>query len=262
MKNNQEIFSALTIAGSDSGGGAGIQADILTFASLGVFATSAIAAITAQNPDGVSAISTIPLASFKAQLEAVFEYFSPTAVKTGMLFDAEHILATADFMSKYPDVKLVVDPVMISTSGTRLLKDDAEQAMKENLLPLATLITPNLDEAEALLEENITDMQLAAKKLSEKFSTSVLLKGGHLDSEEIIDVLYLTNSTMRIFKSSRIPNIDTHGSGCTLSAAITANFAKGFSIEQSCEYARTFLIKGMKNPLCIRSKQFINHFPK
>ncbi len=262
MKIKWDIFSALTIAGSDSGGGAGIQADMLTFASCGVFATSAIAAVTAQNPDGVSAISTIPTETFKAQLEAVFEYFSPNAVKTGMLFDAEHIKATVDFLKKFPTVKLVVDPVMISTSGSRLLRSDAEEVMKSTLLPMATLITPNLDEAKAILEDDVVDMPLMAKKISQKFSTSVLLKGGHLDSEKIIDVLYQINGDTHIFESKRIPNIDTHGSGCTLSAAITAFLAKGETLELACQKARDYLLQGMKNPIQICQKKFINHFPQ
>ncbi len=261
MKIKENTFCALTIAGSDSGGGAGIQADMLTFASCGVFATSAIAAITAQNPDGVSAISTIPADVFKAQLEAVYNFFKPTALKTGMLFDATHIDITADFLRNHPEIKAVVDPVMISTSGSRLLKKDAQDALQSNLLPLATLITPNLDEAKALLD-NDADMQQMAIALSKKYSTSVLLKGGHLTGDDIVDILCQPDSKIIQYKSKRIPNIDTHGSGCTLSAAIAANLAKQQAIQTACENARNYLLAGMKNPICIKEKKYINHFPK
>ena len=262
MKIESNIFTALTIAGSDSGGGAGIQADMLTFASCGVFATSAIAAITAQNPLGVRAISTIPIDVFKAQLETVYDYFKPKALKTGMLFDAQHIETTANFLEEHPDIMAVVDPVMISTSGSRLLKSDAEETLKNKLLPLATLITPNLDEAKALIGEDITNMEQTAIKLSKKFSTSVLLKGGHLDGSDIVDILCMKNGDIYKYYSTRIPNIDTHGSGCTLSASITAYLAKGNSVEQACRKGRNFLLKGMQSPVCICGTNFINHFPK
>ena len=262
MNNQQSIPTTVSIAGSDSGGGAGIQADMLAMAANGVFATSVIAAITAQNPDEVRAISTVPADVFQAQLEAVFDYFKPTSAKTGMLFDAQHIEIVANFFKKNPQVKLVVDPVMISTSGAKLLKDDAIEMLKTKLLPIAEVITPNLDEAKALLEvDKICDMEKSAKELSQKFGTSILLKGGHLNGDEICDVLFTRNGDVFQFHSTRIKNIDTHGSGCTLSAAISANLAKGMSVETACKNAQTYLINGMKNPVRIFKKNFINHFP-
>ncbi len=261
MKNRKEIRCAMTIAGSDSGGGAGIQADMLTFAANGVFATSAIAAITAQNPDGVSSISTVPIDTFRAQMDSVFDFFAPKVVKTGMLFDAEHISAVADFI-KSNNICAIVDPVMISTSGTRLLKSDAENALKENLLPLAYLITPNLDEAKAILDKDTDDIEELSQRLVEKFSTNVLLKGGHLNSDDIEDILLLKSGEKYSYKSSRIHNVDTHGSGCTLSAAIAANIAKGFDLEKACQCARDYLISGMNYPIVAGGRAFINHFPK
>ncbi len=261
MKNRNEIPCALTIASSDSSGGAGIQADMLTFAANGVFATSAIAAITAQNPSEVRDIAAIPVKTFKAQMEAVFDFFAPTALKTGMLFDAEHISAVAEFIKKHSHVLSVIDPVMISTSGTRLLKSDAEECLKKSLLPIAELITPNLDEAKSLLGEDATSFSALGRKLCQKFSTNILLKGGHLQGDELEDLLILKSGKEISYKSRRIYNVDTHGSGCTLSAAIAANLAKGLSLEKSCRNAREYLISGMKNPLRAGGQTFINHFP-
>ena len=262
MKNQQAIPTSITIAGSDSGAGAGIQADMLAMVANGVFATSVIAAITAQNPNEVRAISTTTPDVFKAQLETVFDYFKPLSAKTGMLFDAQHIEIVAEFFRKNPQVKLVVDPVMISTSGAKLLKDDAVKVLENQLLPIAYIITPNLDEAKALLRiDKIEDMQTTAQQLSEKFNTSVLLKGGHLQGDEISDILYTKNGEIFQFNSKRVANINTHGSGCTLSAAIAANIAKGFDIVSACKKAQAYLLKGMKKPVNIFGENFINHFP-
>ncbi len=262
MKNLKKIHCALTVASSDSSGGAGVQADMLTFAANGVFATSAIAAITAQNPDEVRDIFPIPVKTFQAQMEAVFDYFAPDALKTGMLFDAEHILAVSEFVKKHSQIRAVVDPVMISTSGTRLLKQDAEDCLKKTLLPIAELITPNLDEAKALLGEDAQNLSSLARKLCQKFNANILLKGGHLQGDELEDILLLKTGEEISYKSKRIKEIDTHGSGCTLSAAIAANLAKGFSLEKSVSEAREYLISGMKNPLRVDDKLFINHSPK
>ena len=263
MNRCRNIKCALTIAGSDSGGGAGVQADMLAFAANGVFAASAIAAITAQNPDGVRAVSAVPADVFAAQIEAVAEYFKPEATKTGMLFDAEHIEIAADFARRNREMRLVVDPVMISTSGSKLLRDDAVRVLREKLLPLATLITPNLDEARELLGAEIKDVATAARGLSRKFSTAVLLKGGHLDGDDIADALCSKSGEVRVFESKRVKNVNTHGSGCTLSAAIAANLANGAGLEKSVENARNYLLRGMRNPVRAGAKNenFINHFP-
>lgn len=252
------------MAGSDSGGGAGVQADMLAFAANGIFAASAVAAITAQNPDGVRAVSAVPADVFAAQIEAVAEYFKPEAAKTGMLFDAEHIEIAADFARRNREMLLVVDPVMISTSGSKLLRDDAVRVLREKLLPLATLITPNLDEARELLGAEIKDVATTARELSRKFSTAVLLKGGHLDGDDIADALCPKSGEVRVFESKRVKNINTHGSGCTLSAAIAANLAKGAGLEKSVENARKYLLRGMRNPVRAGAKNedFINHFPQ
>ena len=251
----------MTVAGSDSGGGAGIQADLLTFAANGVWATSAIAALTAHNPAEVSAINVVGGYFSTSQLEAIYTYYAPNAAKTGMLFDSDTILAVADFFEAHPDIKLVVDPVAISTSGTKLLKDDAIENLKKRLLPLATVFTPNLDEAAMLLNcDKIENLSAAAIELENLYNAPVFLKGGHLDSNRIIDTLCI-NSEIIEMTSNRIEDIDTHGSGCTLSAAITANLAKGESLVEACTNARNYLLQGMMNPVAFKGKKFINHFP-
>ena len=252
---------AMTIAGSDSGAGAGIQADLFAFAANGVYGTSAIAALTAQNPDEVRAISSPDSAMLRAQAETVAEFYAPKAAKTGMLFCADIVETVADFFLKHREIALVVDPVMISTSGAKLLKDDAVSALKEKLIPLAKVFTPNIDEAEFLLGEKISDPLSAAKKLREKFGAGVLLKGGHLKSDRLTDVLACADGKVLEFFCERIKGVNTHGSGCTLSAAIAANLAKGLPLPEAVERARTYLLAGMKNPLKVGGQYFINHFP-
>lgn len=261
MKNSGKIRCALTMAGSDSGGGAGIQADMLAFASNGVFATSAVAAITAQNPDGVRAIQAVSPEVFAAQIDAVFDFFKPDAVKTGMLFNAELISVAASAL-RGRGVPAVVDPVMVSTSGARLLCDDAVYVLTRELFPNAFLITPNLDEARELLGREISDMQAAAEDLSRIFGVSVLLKGGHLAGGKITDVLKVRGAGVRVWESSRVENVDTHGSGCTLSAAIAAFLARGFALEDAVDCARKYLLAGMRNPVKSGGSNFINHFPE
>ena len=262
MEDFHDIPCALTIAGADCGGGAGIQADMLAFAANGVFATTVLAAATAQNPDGVSAVDPLSDDFFAAQLEAVNSYFKPRAAKTGMLFDVRRVETAAEFARKNRQIALVVDPVMISTSGVKLLKPDAANTLETKLIPLATLVTPNIDEAEVLLGEKITSPEDAAKKLSEKFSVAFLVKGGHLHSDEITDALCTPDGKTRTMSSPRIRGVDTHGSGCTLSAAVTANLAKGFCLETACRKAREYLVAGMENPVRVVGKKFINHFPE
>ena len=262
MEDFHDIPCALTIAGADCGGGAGIQADMLAFAANGVFATTVLAAATAQNPDGVSAVDPLSDDFFAAQLEAVNSYFKPRAAKTGMLFDVRRVEAAAEFARKNRQIALVVDPVMISTSGVKLLKPDAANALETKLIPLATLVTPNIDEAEVLLGEKITSPEDATKKLSEKSSLAFLFKVGHLHSDEMTDALCTPDGKICTMSSPRIRGVNTHGSGCTLSAAVTANLAKGFCLEAACRKAREYLVAGMENPVRVVGKKFINHFPK
>ncbi|WP_267223963.1 bifunctional hydroxymethylpyrimidine kinase/phosphomethylpyrimidine kinase [Dyella silvae] len=219
---------ALTIAGSDSGGGAGIQADLKTFHARGVHGLSVIAAITSQNTRGVSAVHTVPLAHIRSQLAAVFDDFPISAVKTGMLGSAAVTRLVAREMRTRKPAWLVVDPVMISTSGARLLDEDAVQAMVEELIPQADLLTPNLPEAEALLGRKLRkakDFDSAGEALLELGARAVLLKGGHSTEREVIDRLYDERGVMEL-RHRRLP-IEGHGTGCTLASAIAAELAKG-----------------------------------
>lgn len=262
-KERTKHACALSVAGSDSGGGAGIQADLLTFAANGVYGCTAIAALTAQNPDGVYAASSPDAPMLRAQLDAVCRFYKPQAAKTGMLFDAEIAEAAADFFSEHPEISLVADPVMISTSGAKLLKDDAVKSLKKRLLPIATLITPNLDEGAALLGEGkIANAADAARKLRDMFGTSVLLKGGHGAGDDISDILASVGGETIEIKSKRVSGVNTHGSGCTLSAAIAANLAKGESLADACKNAQKYILACMKNPLETAGGKFINHFPE
>ncbi len=257
MKN---IKIGLTVASSDSGCGAGVQADMLTIAQNGVFATMAIASLTAQNPSAVSDIFPVNVSFLKSQLDSIASYFDINALKCGMLYDKDNIEVLADFVEAHPHIRFVADTVMIATSRAKLLKDDAIASLENRLLPLAELITPNLDEALALLNiEESQDLESMAKALSEKFNTSVLLKGGHLDGDEIRDILYLKNGDIHTFNTKRIKDINTHGSGCTLSACICANFAKGLDIVDSVKNSREYLLRGMQNPVKIGDEYFINH---
>ncbi len=259
----KKIKIALTVASSDSGCGAGVQADMLSIAQNGVFATMAIASLTAQNPNEVRDIAPLGASFLKSQLDTVNSYFKVDALKCGMLYDKANIECLADFVEANPHIRFVADTVMIATSLAKLLKDDAIESLERRLLPLAELITPNLDEAKALLNnENCASLEDMAKSLSQKYNTSVLLKGGHLEGDDIVDILYLKGGEVYKYKTTRIKNINTHGSGCTLSACICANFAKGLSIAESVGRARAYLLKGMENPLKIGDEYFINHLVK
>jgi hydroxymethylpyrimidine/phosphomethylpyrimidine kinase len=243
VRKRRALPIALTIAGSDSGGGAGIQADLKTFAAVGVHGTSAITCITAQNPMGVSGIEACSPTIVRAQIEAVFAELPPHAVKTGMLFSAEIIHAVASSLRKHR-CPLVVDPVMIATSGAALLKPDAVRALARELLPLATLITPNVSEAEVLTEVKIRepeDLRKAARILHERFGCAVLAKGGHLNTRsEAIDIFF--DGRMELMLSSpRIKGVKTHGTGCTYSAAIAAYLARGEKLEKAVQSAKTFV---------------------
>ncbi len=234
--------TALSIAGSDSSGGAGIQADLKTMTMNGVFAMSAITALTAQNTTGVSAISEVSPDFLKQQIDAVFEDIPPDAVKIGMVASVGLIETIAERLRFYQPENIVVDPVMVATSGARLISSDAVETLKKELLPLSTVLTPNIPEAEILSGLTITneqDMVEAAKVISETYHCAVLCKGGH-SINDANDLLY-TNGTVKWFYGKRIDNPNTHGTGCTLSSAIAANLAKGYALETAVERAKSYI---------------------
>ena len=234
--------TALTIAGSDSGGGAGIQADIKTMTMNGVYAMSAVTALTAQNTLGVTGIQESTPEFLALQLDAVFTDIFPDAVKIGMVSSTALIKVIAEKLRQYQARHVVVDPVMVATSGSSLLKSDAVRAMTEELFPLAEVITPNIPEAEVLGGVKITneaDMEKAAEAIGKKYGCAVLLKGGH-SINDANDVLY-QNGSITWFKGRRIDNPNTHGTGCTLSSAIASNLAKGFNLTTAVERAKSYL---------------------
>ena len=238
---------ALTIAGSDSGGGAGIQADLKTFHQFGVHGTSAITAITAQNTIGVRAVHPVPETIVSAQLAAVAEDLPPAAVKTGMLATASLVKLVAESIRYYAWRCYVLDPVMVATSGDRLLAPDAEGAMRTLLLPLASLVTPNLDEAEILTGSEVRDpdaMKRAGYRLLEMGARGALIKGGHLAGEEVVDLLVVPSGVRR-FSHARIVTQATHGTGCTVSAAITAGLAHGRNLEDAVSDALSYVHRAM-----------------
>ncbi len=240
----------LTIAGSDSSGGAGIQADIKTITVHGHYAMSVITALTAQNTTGVFAIENASTSFIEAQIDAVFSDIFPDAVKIGMVSNAEIIEIIVKKLKQYGAKNIVVDPVMVSTSECKLLSSDAENALIEKLLPIGTIITPNIPEAEILCKKSIKneeDMESAAKEIFNKTKTAVLVKGGHLVNDAC-DFLYDGNEGTW-FKSERILNENTHGTGCTLSSAIASNLAKGLSIKDSINDAKNYLTGALKAKL-------------
>ncbi|KXH79738.1 bifunctional hydroxymethylpyrimidine kinase/phosphomethylpyrimidine kinase [Sporosarcina sp. HYO08] len=246
---------ALTIAGSDSGGGAGIQADLKTFQELDVFGTSALTAVTAQNTLGVHGVQAIDTEVVVAQIEAVLNDFTVGAAKTGMLFSAEIIEAVARTLRNYPRFPLVIDPVMIAKGGASLLLEEAVTALKEELLPLASLITPNVPEAEVLTGmtiRTVEDLTIAAEKLLEMGSEAVVIKGGHrLDTALAEDYFVSASGESFLMRSPRIDTEDTHGTGCTFAAAITAELAKGVSIEEAVITAKHFIHAAIVEGLAI-----------
>ncbi len=234
--------TALTIAGSDSSGGAGIQADIKTMTANGVFAMSAITALTAQNTTGVAGIMEASPEFLKQQIDCIFTDIRPDAVKIGMVSSAELIIAIAEKLAEYQAENIVVDPVMVATSGAKLISDDAIDTLKERLLPMADILTPNIPESEVLSGMEIRteeDMIKAAEKISENYHCAVLLKGGH-QLNDANDLLYRKGS-YRWFYGKRIDNPNTHGTGCTLSSAIASNLAKGFDMDTSVERAKAYI---------------------
>ena len=237
-----KMKTALTIAGSDCSGGAGIQADIKTMTMNGVFAMSAITALTAQNTLGVRAIQESTPDFLKDQLDAVFEDIFPDAVKIGMVASSELIRVISDRLKYHKAKNIVVDPVMVATSGSSLMKNDAIQTLIDELLPLSALVTPNIPEAEVLSGMKIEtkdDMIKAAKYIGDSYNCAVLLKGGH-SINDANDLLY-EKGQLVWFNGKRIDNPNTHGTGCTLSSAIASNLAKGFSLSQSVQRAKDYI---------------------
>ncbi len=234
--------TALTIAGSDSSGGAGIQADLKTMTMNGVYGMSAITALTAQNTTGVTGIMEVTPEFLEKQLDAVFSDIFPDAIKTGMVSSSELIRVIANKLKQYNASNIVVDPVMVATSGAKLISDDAIETLKDNLLPLATVITPNIPEAEVLSGMTITsedEMVEAAKIIYETYGCAVLCKGGH-QVNDANDLLYSADVPVW-FKGKRIDNPNTHGTGCTLSSAIASNLAKGKSLEEAVKAAKDYI---------------------
>lgn len=236
------VKTALTIAGSDSSGGAGIQADIKTMSAHGVYAMSAITALTAQNTTGVSAIAEVTPAFLRSQIDSVFLDIRPDAVKTGMVASAELIDVIADRLAAYGAGNIVVDPVMIATSGSRLLKADAIDVLKTRLLPLACVVTPNIPEATVLAGIQIhtkADMERAAKLIEKQCGCAVLLKGGHQLCDA--DDLLCRGGELCWYPGERIDNPNTHGTGCTLSSAIASNLALGAELEEAIARAKAYI---------------------
>jgi hydroxymethylpyrimidine/phosphomethylpyrimidine kinase len=246
----KQLSCTLTIAGSDSGGGAGIQADLKTFRALGVHGTSAITCLTAQNPKGVSGIQACSPDILRKQIDAVFAELKPAAVKTGMLFATPLIRVVVEQFRRPHQPPLVVDPVMVATSGARLLKPSAIAAIQKELLPLATLVTPNLDEAEILVGRKLTeveDLRWAAREIRARFGCAALLKGGHLRGlAEAVDVFY-DGRTELLLTAPFVKGVSTHGTGCTYSAAITAGLARGLKLPDAVKLGKEFITNAIAN---------------
>jgi len=237
-----KMHTALTIAGSDSSGGAGIQADLKTMTAHGVYGMSAVTALTAQNTMGVTDILAVPPAFLAAQLDAVFADIPPDAVKIGMVADTALIHVIAEKLDEYDAKNVVVDPVMVATSGARLISEDAVEALVSELLPRAALITPNIPEAEVLADMAITDrtaMTAAAARIHERTHAAVLMKGGH--SVDDANDLLVDDTGARWFEGRRIATSNTHGTGCTLSSAIASNLARGIDTDTAVAQAKAYL---------------------
>jgi hydroxymethylpyrimidine/phosphomethylpyrimidine kinase len=254
---------ALAIAGSDSGGGAGIQADLKTFAALGVHGVSVITCLTAQNPRRVLAVEPCSPEMVRQQIEAVFEELRPAAVKTGMLFSPEIIRAVAAFLKGKKGLPLVVDPVMISTSGAILLKPSAIKTLQRQLLPLATLVTPNLDETGILTGRkmaSIADMRLAAREIHARYGCAALVKGGHLRVGRAAVDLFFDGQAELLLSTPFVRGVSTHGTGCTYSAAIAAALALGHDLPQAVEVGKRHVTAAITRSYRIGKHFALGHF--
>ncbi len=256
------IYKAMTIAGSDSGGGAGIQADLKTFAANGVYGTSVLTAITAQNTQSVTAVQEVSPEVVLAQMEAVFTDIGADAVKTGMLSSSEIIEVVAEGLRRFSSAPLVVDPVMVAKSGDRLLREDAVRSLRETLLPMAWVVTPNVPEAEALAEmqiESAEDAQRAAVRIWEQGPRVVVVKGGHLPGDAV-DRLY-DGEGFQEFSSERVETENTHGTGCTFASAVASGLAKGMGVGEAVAGAKDFVTEGLRSSYSIGGGHGpLNHF--
>jgi hydroxymethylpyrimidine/phosphomethylpyrimidine kinase len=241
--------TALSIAGFDPSGGAGLQADLKAFSALGCYGMSVITAVTVQNTTGVKNCYAIPIQAIREQLEALFEDIVPDVIKVGMLFNTEVVETVAHFLSQHArHIPIILDPVMVATSGDKLLLPEAITALKERLIPLCTLLTPNLAEAQVLTGITVTDIQtmpLVAENLLKFGSRAVLLKGGHLQSDMANDFYQHVDGTQAWLEARKIKTRNTHGTGCTLSSAIAAHLALGFDLLESCQYSKSYLHKAI-----------------
>jgi len=240
----RNLRTALTIAGSDSGGGAGIQTDLKTFAALGVHGTSAITCVTAQNPQAVLGIEPVSIPLIQAQLAAIYDGFRPAAAKTGMLYSAAIIEAVAGFLRAKRFRQVIIDPVMVSTSGVELLRPNAVRLLVSELLPLALLATPNLFEAELLLErrlKSVEDLRKAARDLHARFGCAALVKGGHLRGLKVAADVFFDGKQELLLTAPFVKGVSTHGTGCTYSAAITAYLARGLSLVESVMKSKEYI---------------------
>lgn len=249
------VPAVLTIAGSDSGGGAGLQADLKVFHSLGCFGATAITCITAQNPDEVRGVEPVSPAMVAEQVRTVCAGFPVRAAKTGMLYSAEIIEAVADVVGECELTSLVVDPVMVATSGARLLREDAVAALTQRLIPKAQVITPNLPEAEVLAGHSIASLdalRAAAEEIGKRFGVACALKGGHLESDasDVVDVLY-DEGSVEVFRTPRVAVGETHGTGCTFSAVVAAELAKGAGLGDAVQRAQTFVAGGLAKAISV-----------
>ncbi|MDA1045260.1 MAG: bifunctional hydroxymethylpyrimidine kinase/phosphomethylpyrimidine kinase [Verrucomicrobia bacterium] len=243
MNATRRLPVALTIAGSDSGAGAGIQADLRTFNAFGLFGTSVITCVTAQNPGGVSHIQAIDVDVIRGQFERVFEAFPPVCVKTGMLFCVDIINTVVDLLATLEDVPIVVDPVMLATSGVHLLERNANAVLCERLLPQASVLTPNIPEAEFLVSGRIADISAqreAARAISERYGVACVVKGGHLEGDLLSDVLCVSNDVYT-FSFHRSARTSTHGTGCTFAAALAARLGLGDEMNAAVDAARQYV---------------------
>ncbi len=245
QKTLRQYCKVLTIAGSDSGGGAGIQADLKTFAALGCYGMSVITALTAQNTRGVNGIHAVPPAFAVQQIEAVFTDIGADAVKIGMLYSTDLIEAVAEALKKQGARKIVLDPVMAAQSGDKLVQDDAIEAIKAHLMPLADVVTPNIPEASVLCGRQLkqwSDIESAAETLAQHGSRSILIKGGHGDQNKSTDLLFLARENRFVrLEADRIKTHNNHGTGCTLSSAIASYMAKGHDIEPAVQKAKAYM---------------------
>lgn len=255
---NQQYVRVLTIAGSDSGGGAGIQADLKTFAALGCYGMSAITALTAQNTQGVTAIHGVPPDFIAAQIDAVMDDIGAHAVKIGMLHAPEVVRAVGQAIERHAMGRVVLDPVMVSATGARLIEDDAVQALVTELFPRVSVITPNLDEAALLLGRPVhavTDLVAAARGLLDLGARAVLLKGGHLKGELVHDVLLERGREPQLMRAARVATHNLHGAGCTLSSAIAAHLARGAALAQAVQAARAYVHAALAAGADVRTGQ-------